>query len=77
MGLFFVQWILNVSWNPAFFLFHQALLGLIIIVALTLLIAFITKQNTEQLGMKTLFILPYLLWLLIATSLNGYIVLNN
>ena len=38
VGLFVAQLILNVAWNPVFFHFHNAALGLIIISALTVLI---------------------------------------
>ena len=35
------QWLLNVAWNPAFFKYQQVLLGLLIIIALTLLVGYI------------------------------------
>lgn len=75
--LFVVQWILNVSWNPTFFYYHDILSGMIIICSLTLLIGFFLFSYLPELKMKGVLILPYFIWLLIATSLNGYILLKN
>ena len=75
--LYAVQWLLNVAWNPAFFKFHQVLLGLLIISALTLLVGYILFINSKTLRSYSILLLPYFLWLLIATSLNGYIYFNN
>lgn len=77
LALFALQWILNVAWNPIFFKFHAVLPGLIIIVVLTLLIGYFIFQYVAELKLNTLLLLPYFIWLLIATSLNGYILLKN
>ncbi|MEM9679309.1 MAG: TspO/MBR family protein [Bacteroidota bacterium] len=76
--LFIVQVILNVSWNYIFFNQHLTTLGLISITALTLLIfyLFISFQDDDLSKMKYL-LLPYMIWLVIATSLNAYIVIYN
>jgi benzodiazapine receptor len=76
-GLYGLQLLLNIAWNPAFFYFHQALLGLVIITSLTLLIAYILFYYWSEFKARSLLLLPYLLWLIIATSLNGYIVWMN
>ena len=75
--LFSIQWILNVGWNPSFFYYHNVLFGLIIICSLTLLIAYLLVDYYKKLGSLTFFLLPYLIWLCIATSLNGYILFMN
>lgn len=75
--LFTIQIILNIGWNPAFFYFHQVLLGLIVISILTLLIAYILYYYWKVLKLKSILIFPYLLWLIIATSLNAYVLFNN
>ena len=75
--LFSIQWILNVGWNPSFFYYHNVLFGLIIICSLTLLIAYLLVDYYKKLGSLTFFLLPYLIWLCIATSLNGYILAMN
>ena len=77
IGLYSIQWVLNVFWNPAFFYFHNVFGGLIIITALTLLIGFILIKYWNALRAKSILLLPYLIWLCIATSLNAYIYLNN
>ena len=77
IALFMLQWILNVSWNPVFFRYHQSFIALILIVFLTILVGFIFINYLNQLKGKSIFILPYFLWLLIATSLNAYITIKN
>lgn len=75
--LFAIQWILNVAWNPIFFHYHAVLLGFITITLLTLLIAYFLFQFKNEVQIKSLLILPYFIWLIIATSLNGYILFFN
>jgi tryptophan-rich sensory protein len=77
IGLFAFQWILNVAWNPVFFKFHQVALGLLLIMALTILVGYFLVGFWPQLRTKSLLILPYFIWLLIATSLNAYILVKN
>ena len=77
IGLFTVQWILNVGWNPIFFYYQNMLLGLIVILLLTFLIGFILIFYWKEVKFISLFILPYFVWLIIATSLNWYILLKN
>lgn len=75
--LFILQWILNVSWNPIFFYFEQPILGLIVIICLTFLISYFLFNYLLCMSYKSILITPYFLWLLIATSLNAYIVFKN
>ena len=72
-----LQWVLNVAWNPTFFHFHATRFALVLIVALTLglWIGFFTFWRV--LSFRSLTLVPYLVWLVIATSLNTYIVWNN
>ncbi len=77
IGLYIVQWILNVAWNPAFFYFNNVIGGLVIITSLTILVGIFLFYYSPQMKLKVIFVLPYFIWLLIATSLNGYIYLNN
>lgn len=74
--LFAMQWILNVSWNPIFFYFHHIGFGLIVICGLTILIAFVLFNYRTVLKGYTLLLLPYFIWLIIATSLNAYIFIH-
>lgn len=75
--LYIDQWVLNVSWNYIFFNQHLTKLGLVVITLLWLLIGYFTFEYVKKVKWYTLFILPYLIWMTIATSLNAYIVLNN
>lgn len=75
--IYILQWILNVSWNLFFFNKHETVIGLFLIVFLWLLIGYITFKYIKQLKYYTLLIIPYLVWMTIATSLNWYIVFNN
>lgn len=77
IGLFVLQLVLNVSWNYVFFNQHQMGLALIIITLLTLLIIYFLFGFYSQLKLMSLLIIPYVLWLVIATSLNYYTYANN
>lgn len=76
-ALYILQLVLNISWNPIFFQFHFILFGLIVISSLTLLIGFLLFYFQTTLKVKSTLILPYFVWLLIATSLNAYILIYN
>lgn len=75
--LYTIQWILNVAWNPAFFYYHQVLFALYLIITLTILIGYIFVHYATVLKMNSLYLLPYLVWMIIATSLNAYIFIKN
>lgn len=75
--LFLVQFVLNVIWNFFFFNQHMVAYGLMIIIALTIVVGTFLVAFKNDLKAKSLLILPYFLWLLIATSLNFYILLYN
>lgn len=75
--LYGLSWILNVLWNPVFFTLHQTSAALILISGLLLLLITMALNFAKFLGLKTIWILPYIAWLFIATSLNAYIVLQN
>ena len=77
IALFVIQWILNIGWSPTFFYYHNILAGLVIITSLTILIGFLLFLYWPKLQIMTVLLLPYFIWLLIATSLNGYILLKN
>lgn len=77
LGMYVVQWMLNVAWNPLFFHYHNTGLSLIVIALLTGLIGLFLFIYWPGLKLKSALLLPYFIWLLIATSLNGYIYLHN
>jgi tryptophan-rich sensory protein len=75
--LYLLQLVLNISWNPVFFKFHYLLLGLIVISLLTLTVIFKLFFFYKAIRLKSFLILPYIFWLIIATSLNSYILIYN
>ena len=75
--LYLVQLVLNISWNPVFFKFHYVLLGFIVISLLTITVIFKLFFFYKAIKLKSFLILPYIIWLIIATSLNGYILIYN
>lgn len=75
--LYAIQWLLNVSWNPTFFYARQTGWGLVLIMLLTVLVTYFLFTSEKLSFYKRLAVLPYFSWLLIATSLNLYIVLKN
>lgn len=74
---FAFQVFLNVIWNYVFFNQHNVALGLAVISALTIVIITFFASNFKVLKSKSYLLLPYIIWLLIATSLNAFILLNN
>lgn len=75
--LYSAQLLLNIAWNPFFFYFQNALISLIDIISLTFIVAYFLFSYRKTMRWYSLLILPYFLWLCIATSLNLYIVLYN
>jgi tryptophan-rich sensory protein len=75
--IYIASWVFNFIWNPLFFLHHWVSAALIDIIALTITIFLILVLYQKIMGRLTALILPYLLWLCIATSLNLYILINN
>ena len=75
--LYILQWCLNVIWNPVFFYKQWVVIGLVVITGLTLLTGFLLIGFRKEIKWKSIFVLPYFIWLLIATSLNAYIFLYN
>lgn len=77
IGLYVILLILNTLWNPSFFHYHYVLGSLLQISLLTALIGFMLFFYWPELKLKSFLLAPYFIWLLIATSLNGYIWLKN
>lgn len=76
-GWYLISWGLNILWNPVFFYFHLTWVGLILLMALLAVILrelyFALKQNL----VRRFLLWPYILWLLVAFSLNLYICIMN
>lgn len=75
---FVAQVFFNVIWNYIFFNRHLVAIALMCIVILTLLIFYQFWYHNQKILKKTrLLLLPYMIWLLLATSLNAYILFYN
>ena len=77
MAIYGVQLVVNMAWNPIFFGLHYPVIGLVVLILLTVIVGLLLFQFLNEAKIKTLFILPYFTWLLLATSLNAYIVFQN
>ena len=75
--LFAVQFLLNIAWNYIFFNQHQIGFALVEIILLTIIVGFYLFHFRSALGYKSLLIVPYFLWLLVAISLNAYSYVKN
>jgi len=72
-----LQVLLNVSWNFIFFNQHLVLLALINIVLLTAIVFYFFFKGSKKNTKIKYLLLPYMIWLCIATSLNLYIIIHN
>jgi len=75
--LFTLQFIFNIIWNYLFFNQHLIFLGLVNLILLTGIVGKFLIDYKPVLKTKTLLIVPYFVWLLVATSLNAYILIYN
>ena len=76
-SIFLIQFVFNVSWNFIFFNQHLVLFALINILLLTSLIFVYFFKRSSAVNNYKYLLLPYMLWLCIATSLNLYILVHN
>ena len=70
--LFIIQFVLNVGWNAIFFKYHYMGFALSIIIMLTVLMGYFFFSSLKNMEWKSAFLIPYVLWLIVATSLNWY-----
>ena len=75
--LFSCQLLLNFTWSICFFYFQSPLLGFIDILLLDIFIIYYMIESYPVKKISSLLFIPYTLWLLLATYLNGYIILYN
>lgn len=75
--LFIIQVLLNVSWNYIFFNQRLVLFALVTITLLTSVIFYLFITNYKEQKRFSFLLLPYMVWLCIATSLNLYILIHN
>ena len=76
-NLFYVQLFLNAIWSWLFFSFHLPLISLIDIWLLIFININIVYKVLKMDKLAGLLYVPYILWLLFASYLNLFIVINN
>ncbi|GGW69972.1 TspO/MBR related protein [Winogradskyella epiphytica] len=78
IGTYSVAVLLNVLWNYLFFNQQLTTLALVNIIILTIIIIyFFISFGDDNLSRLKYLLVPYIIWLCIATSLNAYVVLYN
>lgn len=77
LTLFILQFVFNVIWNPVFFYLHFSRWALLIIILLAIIVFWMLISFLNPMKGYSLLLIPYGLWLLIAISLNAYIVFKN
>lgn len=70
--LFGLSVFFNVCWNPIFFVHHYVVIGLVFLSALFVLLVLLFRIAIQTQPKTALLLLPYLIWMLIAISLNAY-----
>ncbi len=75
--VFTIQVFLNIIWNYIFFNQHLISLGLISIVLLTGILFYMFFAFKTRHKFTKFLLLPYMVWLVIASSLNAYILIYN
>ena len=75
--LFAIQLALNLAWTPLFFGAHQAYPGLLLIVVLDVVVLATIAAAWAARRLAALLLLPYPVWLALATALNFEIVRLN
>lgn len=77
LSAFVVQWVLNAAWSAVFFGLQMPVVVLFIIVVMVGLVGFLVFKSRFEAPLASFLLVPYLLWLIYATSLNlGVVVLN-
>jgi benzodiazapine receptor len=76
-ALFAIQLALNLAWSPIFFALHRPRLALEVMLLLDVVVI-ATIGAFAQVGLwPALLLVPYLVWLMLATALNASIVRLN
>jgi len=76
--IYILQLFLNIGWNPVFFKWHMTLPALIVITSLLIVVFTLFREGKIGEDKPTaLLLLPYIIWLCIAISLNAYVVAMN
>ena len=77
MLLFAIQLFLNLLWSFSFFFLQQPFVAFVVLIALFLTVAAYAVGCYGQRPLAAYLNIPYLLWLLFAAYLNGYVIAFN
>lgn len=76
-AVFAIQLFFNFTWSILFFYMQNPLLGFINIIVLDILVIYYIAKSKSVNKISAYLFVPYLLWILFATYLNGYVLLYN
>ena len=77
LGIYIVQWALNLVWSPLFFWKKMIKTAMIDITLLWICIVLNIVYFQEVSPLSSYFLYPYIAWICVAWYLNFYIVMNN
>ena len=77
LRLWLLQLLLNFLWSVLFFALRSPFFGLLCILALDVVVFSYIVYAAGRRAIAAWLFVPYLLWLIFATYLNGYIYVNN
>jgi benzodiazapine receptor len=75
--IYFIHLLVNASWSVVFFALHQIFLALLVVVAILLLVLWLTKLYYPINKFSAALMVPYIIWLGFAFILNLNILLLN
>ena len=68
---------INLSWTTVFFQLQMPVVAFLMIILIIFLTVYTAVKFYPYSKVASYLLVPYLLWLCVALSLNGYIILNN
>lgn len=77
LTLFTLQLLLNVLWSFCFFYMQSPLMGLVILLALDMIVIMYVAGCFMVRRLCGWLLVPYVIWLLFATYLNGFVAVYN
>jgi len=77
LTFFIIQLILNLSWSPVFFRFRRPDISLMIVLLMLVFIFLTIWQFLKVSPISGYILIPYLVWVSLASYLNFYIWMNN
>ena len=77
ISIFLLQLVLNLIWTPMFFIHHKIKNALFICITLTVTVLFMIILFAQISKIAALLLIPYLIWLILASALNLAIVKLN